>query len=272
MPPVQTVRTATVLVAGALLTGCAPPETPDYSDTDVSYPDDSPKIISVTPESGTENVNRRPIIRISFDRSIDAASLDAGTVRLYSGPSGHWLTSYYNPFKRQVVVWPGGFLLRQSTWVTELRSGLLGTNGQPVKPEVVTEFRTGDDVLFDTPYTLRSFTDEIMPIFENRCTSCHGGSDALAGLRLDTESGISETAISQPALGRPNWDIITPTQPGRSYLLYKLIGDDDVPGERMPRTLDEDETAEPLLDGEKEALLDWITTGAVFFDPEASDK
>jgi hypothetical protein len=272
MSLMHTVLKAVTATAVALLTGCAPPKTPDYDAPDAAPPADAPYVVSVSPKTGAENVNRRPVFRINFDRRIDARTIETRSLTLYSGTVGRWLTSYYDPFENQLIVWPAGYLLRQSTWVMKLRSGISDMDGLPVAPGVLTSFRTGDDADFETPYHIRSFKDDILPIFENRCTSCHGGTEAIAGLRLDTEEGISETALSQPSQGRQDWDLIVPTRPGLSYFLYKLSQDKTMPGMPMPRALDDEETAMPLSKEEKQALVDWIAVGAVFFDPEASDQ
>lgn len=267
MNSVHTVLTAAAFIAGAFATGCAPPAVPDYDAPDASIPDDAPKVVSVSPKSGAEDVNRQPVIRIKFDKQLDARTIENSSFSLVSGPSGRWLTSYYDPFRKELLVWPAGYLFRQCTWVFEIRKGLLGTNGLPVAAGIATSFRTGDDIIFETPYHVRSFKDDISPIFETHCISCHGGPDAVAGLKLDTEDNIASTVISQPSVGRSNWDVVVPTQPGLSYLLYKL-GDPSVPGMQMPRALNDDETALPLSGEEKQALVDWIAVGAVFFDPD----
>jgi hypothetical protein len=156
--------------------------------------------------------------------------------------------------------------------VFTLNKGLTDTAGIPVTPGVVTSFRTGDDLIYETPYHVRSYKEDIAPIFEIHCTSCHGGEEPIAGLRLDSEDAIATTAVSRPSNGRPSWNLVTPTQPGLSYLLYKLIDDGSTPGMMMPRSLDDNDLPAPLSNEEKEALVDWITTGAVFFDPEDTDQ
>ncbi len=260
------------VIAVYLLTGCAPPTTPDYDAPDASAPEDEPKIISVVPKPGSEEVNRRPIIRITFDRQLDARTVQNHTMRLYTGPTGMWLHSYYDPFKKQIIAWPAGYLLRKCTWVLELKKGLLSTSEIPVFPKVATSFRTGDEIIVETPYKIRYFKSDILPIFEKHCTSCHGGQNAVAGIKLDNEDNISSTAIGKPSTGRPDWDLIVPTRPGLSYLLYKLIDDDAIPGLTMPRNFEKDSPTDLLSAEEKQSLLDWIAAGAVFFDPEVTNK
>jgi hypothetical protein len=268
-------RTALQAAAGcafAFSIGCKAPTTPDYDAPDAAPPEDAPAVVSVSPKNGAKDVNRRPVVRVGFDRQLDATTVKNYTYSLYSGDSGRWLTSYYDPFRKELVVWPAGYLLRQSTWVFELNKGLAAADGIPVTPQVATSFRTGDDIVYETPYHVRYYEEDIAPIFESRCTSCHGGSEPVAGLKLDSKVGITETAISQPSTGRQNWDLIVPTQPGLSYLLYKLIDDGSTPGMAMPRQLDDNDSPTSLSDDEKEALVDWITMGVVFFDPEDTDQ
>jgi hypothetical protein len=151
--------------------------------------------------------------------------------------------------------------------VFSIRPGLFGLNEAQVTPEIQSTFRTGKDSSFPSPYIVRSFEREILPIFNNHCASCHGGAGSgIAGFKLDSKESILETAIAVPATGRPEWNRITPTRPGESYLLYKLTSDDVITGLRMPRTLDGNAPPKPLSDDEKTALFDWITTGAHFVD------
>ncbi len=258
--------------ASALFFGCKAPSTPDYDAPDAAPPENAPVVVSVVPEDGDMDVNRRPVIHVGFDRQLDAKTIETYSYSLHSGDSGRWLTSYYDPFKKEIVVWPAGYLLRQSTWVFELKKGMTDQAGIPVTPKVVTSFRTGDDLIYETPYHTRSFKKDIVPILETYCTSCHGGAEPLAGLKLDSEDGISTTAIGRPSSGRQNWDLIVPTRPGLSYLLYKLIDDDFAPGMTMPRSLDDKDPKTVLSEQDKDALVDWITLGAVFFDPDDTEQ
>lgn len=269
----HTVLSATAVIVAACMTGCAPPETENYDDLDTDEVlADAPKIVSFSPREGDENVNRRPIIRVTFDRQLDADTIERSAFKLYSGPLSKWMIFYYDPTEKQLITWPGGYLLRQSTWVFALRNGITGANGVPAAEETVTYFRTGDDIIAETPYTIRA-KDEVLSIFETRCASCHGGSNALAGLKLDTQANIVSTAISRPSKERTSRDLVVPTQPGLSYLLYKLLDDDEtISGLPMPRSLYDEETTELLSKEEKQTLVDWIAAGAVFFDDEDSDE
>jgi hypothetical protein len=260
------------LIACAIAFGCAPPpDQPDYDEPDAGPHPDAPLVLSVTPEDGSENVDRQPIFRLRFDRHINAQTLSASRFKLSSGDgkySHYSVNTIYDPTKKEVIAWPGGFLLPECTWVFAIRQGILGVNGAHVTPGVQTTFRTGKEAVTKTPYTVRSFQDEIVPIFEANCSTCHGGAGkGIAGLKLDSKENILETVISVSAVGRSEWKRVAPTRPGESYLLYKLTNDDLITGLRMPRTLDGSKSPPALSSEEKSALFDWITTGAHFIDP-----
>ncbi|UJR85887.1 c-type cytochrome domain-containing protein [Sandaracinus amylolyticus] len=98
-----------------------------------------------------------------------------------------------------------------------------------------------------------AYGEEIQPIFDARCTGCHGATDPAAGLRLDTLLGLLAGSTS----GR----VIEPCS-CRDSLLWKKIGPDPFTGERMPLG------GTPLSDAEIERICQWIDEGAESrFDP-----
>ncbi|WP_237225978.1 PSD1 and planctomycete cytochrome C domain-containing protein [Rubinisphaera sp. JC750] len=92
-----------------------------------------------------------------------------------------------------------------------------------------------------------SFEDDIAPIFENRCTYCHGEDEQEAGLRLDRRGHMLRGGDS----GLPT---IVPGQPEKSYLL-EVVGHRD-PVVKMPP--DEDKIPQDEID----LLTRWIEQGA----------
>ena len=266
-PPSVTNFLAVVLAA--LILGCAPPpEEPDYDDPDAGPHPDAPILLSITPEDGADGVDPLPIFHLTFDRHIDATTLAKHRFNLTSGDKQYGLLSLYDPTQKEVLAWMGGLLLPECTWVFSIRKGLFGLNGAQVPPGVQVTFRTAKDSEFKTPFHVRAFQGEIVPIFEKHCSSCHGGAGpGIANLKLDSKENILETAISVPSTGRPEWQRIAPTRPGESYLLYKLTSDNVITGLRMPRTMDGSSAPPALSKDEKAALFDWITTGAHFVDP-----
>ena len=263
-------RLSEIIVTLVVTIGCAPPpEPPDLDNPDAGPDPNAPLLLSITPDDGDEDVDTRPIFHLRFDRHIDAATLESNRFSLESGPArGHGIQTLYNPTEKEVLVWPGWHLMPESTWVFSVKSGILGTNEAQITPGVLATFRTSKESENKTPYLQRGFQNEIMPIFNHHCTSCHGGAGAgIAELKLDNKENILETAISVAATGRQEWKRIAPARPGKSYLLYKLTSDELIAGLRMPRTIDGSKSPPQLNKEEKTALFDWIATGAHFVDP-----
>lgn len=95
------------------------------------------------------------------------------------------------------------------------------------------------------------FATQIRPIFEQRCTECHGAKEQEADLRLDTRSGAFPE-------NEKHW-VIRPGKPAESELLKRIklpASDADVmPAEGDP------------LPADQIALIErWITEGAVWPD------
>ncbi len=253
-------------IAAALLgiSACAPPP---KNDPDAGVPPGGPQSIDVDPAFGMYNIPIDKIIRVTFSDHLDSRQFDQSMFDLYSGSLSLWVMSFYDPVRRQLVAWPSKSMRKRMAWVLAINEGLVGIDGEPVAPAVLTRFRTGDLATEESPYAVQSFSDDILPIFERSCASCHGGrsTDALAGLRLDSIQAIHETAVGRESQGWPGWDLIAPSSPGGSYLLYKIIGDKRIAGMRMPRTLDLNESSSPLPLAEQKALSDWIASGVTFY-------
>jgi hypothetical protein len=266
--------TASVRAASLILiclTACAPPpKEVDYSLPDAAPAPDAPIPIAVSPANGAEDVPRKPVVRVTFDRQLYAPSLRQSKLDFISGPLNKWSLSYYDPVKMELVAWTSGKLLRHTTWYFQIEHGVLGMNGAPVTPDVMTTFRTGDSSGDEAPFQVHSFEHEIGPLLSAHCATCHGDTDGLAGLRLDSKESIEETALETPAQGWQDWKRIVPTRPGESYLMYKVIGYEHIAGMPMPRALNGARTTLTL--SEKTALTEWIAQGAIFFDPNQEDE
>jgi hypothetical protein len=113
--------------------------------------------------------------------------------------------------------------------------------------------------LLVSPADLRAAADrlefrrDVLPILSDKCFRCHGPDEATreGGLRLDLPTAITEPADSgQPAL--------VPGEPESSELVRRILSEDEF--EQMPPP----ETKQPLTDDEKQRLIQWIRTGAVY--------
>ncbi len=101
-----------------------------------------------------------------------------------------------------------------------------------------------------------SFKDNVQPIFDANCVSCHQAGAAPQGLVL--ESGKSYTAI----VARPSTEsrqmLVDPGAPNSSYVLAKVTGSQVTSGgkgERMP-------LGSTLPVEDIETIRAWITAGA----------
>lgn len=100
----------------------------------------------------------------------------------------------------------------------------------------------GDQPQGETIY----FSSDIKPIFDTRCTICHGPQLQQNGLRLDNYGQVMQGGISGA--------VIVPFAPDRSILVMRLEG---AIQPRMPFG------SEPLSSSEIQKVRDWISQGAV---------
>ena len=95
--------------------------------------------------------------------------------------------------------------------------------------------------------TAVDFNRDIEPILQTQCVKCHGGDNAQARLRLDSEAGILKGGVS----GRS----IVPGHSSDSLLVKRLMGLADAP--RMPMGGD------PLPPDKIELIRAWIDRGSI---------
>lgn len=87
-----------------------------------------------------------------------------------------------------------------------------------------------------------SFSQQILPIFQKRCTECHGSDSAEVGLNLSSY----ETAMAGSDYGT----VIEPGDPDAS-LIIDMISSGDMPDE-----------GDPVPPEELELIRTWIAEGA----------
>jgi hypothetical protein len=93
-----------------------------------------------------------------------------------------------------------------------------------------------------------SFAEEIMPIFERSCVSCHGAPDENGEIVL--EASLDMTTYDGLMAGSEWGSVLEPGDPGESLLLDMVkVGD-------MP------EDGDPLDPAEIELIETWIAEGA----------
>lgn len=74
---------------------------------------------------------------------------------------------------------------------------------------------------------------DVSKIFGANCVKCHGGSGAAAGLNLSV-NGVFVTAAGKKSNGNPEYVIIAPGSPDKSYLIMKITKNPSIKGSPMP--------------------------------------
>ncbi|HEX7477988.1 MAG TPA: Ig-like domain-containing protein [Polyangiales bacterium] len=233
--------------------------------------------LSSTPADGAQAVSRASRIVVSLDREVVPQSVGHGSVALRSGAVAAAVTLRLQPVDRELWldIDPHEPLDPEVSYRLEI-DGLVDLDGQPQPEPYRATFRTGTGLgahAADGPFD----PAEIRALFTQRCAqaSCHGGSNPASGLDLSSAAGIRATAIgvrSQGPAGTTSeegvrgalWltglrivDIVAGRgQPATSQLVYKLLGDSHVVGERMPPT------GAPLSLAQLREISAWIEAGA----------
>ena len=122
---------------------------------------------------------------------------------------------------------------------------LVAENGLPVgtvtadtgDPEVATPADSAGVTLKDVNYQ-----DDVLPIFEERCSECHGSEDPEEQLEL--------TRYRTALIGSINGPVIIPGDPENSYLVEQIVSG------QMPKRKD------PLSPTQIETIIAWIAAGA----------
>jgi WD40 repeat protein len=99
-----------------------------------------------------------------------------------------------------------------------------------------------------------SFTNEIAPLFVQKCLTCHGPEKNKGGYRLDSYEALMKPGGSKEAS-------ITPGEPKTSKLFQLITAKDE--DDRMPQK------NEPLSSGDIARIERWIKEGAKFDGPDS---
>jgi hypothetical protein len=157
-------------------------------------------------------------------------------------------------------------------------AGLSDLDGDVLPQPYHARFKTGDQL--GTPAADPTVdVSNVLGVLGERCarSGCHAEVDAASGLDLSSPTGIDRTARNRPSqvyvdgtsggdIGRGTLYLASPSildaedqrgSPERSYLIYKVLGDEHILGDPMPPP------GEPQLsDDEIQLLSDWIYLGA----------
>ena len=92
--------------------------------------------------------------------------------------------------------------------------------------------------------------DRVEAILQRHCAACHGGSAPKAGLNLEAGEWFA-AVVNVPSEEQPEFKLIDPRLPDRSYLLRKVVGAPGIDGGRMPLK------GEPLSRADLDTLTAW---------------
>jgi mono/diheme cytochrome c family protein len=73
---------------------------------------------------------------------------------------------------------------------------------------------------------------EVQKVFKSHCIRCHTGTTPPKGLSLMPDRAGS--VVGAPSAEAPDLLLVNPDDPGASYLLKKVRGDEGISGKRMP--------------------------------------
>lgn len=223
---------------------------------------EGPRVLDVTPVDGATGVSRSPRFVVSLDRPVGPRGFPAESVLLVSGERRVPLRIISDPTTHRFEVIPRGTLDPNVGYRLEL-GAFRDVEGRPAAPRTI-HIETGPSVIPD-PGPGATWADAAVVLA--RCTMCHGGDMSVLGLDLSTAEAVRRTAIAVPAeevrVGDPvslgggllGLARIEPGAPGRSYLVWKLSGDEHIVGDPMPP----DDALDPA---EVATLVAWVRSGA----------
>jgi hypothetical protein len=239
-----------------------------------------PRAIESAPSEGQLDVDRRVEMRVRFERPILPRSLTDETVGLASGPRQIAIATHADPLLPGIVITPIGTMDPDARW--ELRvEGLRDLDGRPAQPLRV-RFTTGATASEPLPAPIPPWS-EIGPLLTRACAGCHSAAAPALGLDLSSAEGVRRTAIGVAARevtagpsavaapmigglgGMRRIEVVAGVGiPEESYLVYKLIGDPHIVGDRMPppSSPGDDGGAPGLTAAELRRIEQWIRAGA----------
>lgn len=236
--------------------------------------------IEVSPRPGATNVARGIKLQVRLGRRLAADSITSESVRLRSGQVTVEVNVHYNPVTMDLWISPRAPLDADVAYSLEVQ-GLVDLDGTRQVTQVRASFSTGRELQgaeVELP-GLPPAAEDAAKLIRQRCAvvECHASGAAKHGLDLGTASGLRSTAlgivrgahrdrsartIKWEGLVRlselPIVDVSSgANRAARSYLLYKVLGDSHIAGQRMPPP-----PLAGLTQKELETVQGWIEQGA----------
>jgi hypothetical protein len=233
--------------------------------------------LASTPANGAEGVDRRARITIELERLPLPNTVTHGTVSLKSGAVGAAFELRFQPLSREVWLLLQSPLEPHVSYLLDL-NGFSDLDGDPQPEPYHARFKTGMQLGTPEPAPQVDVAN-VLSLLRERCATagCHSEADQASGLDLSTRTGIEASARNKPSqaytdgttggdVGRGTLQLAAPLiiaangprgSPERSYLVYKVLGEEHILRDPMPPP-----RYEPLSREEIQLLCDWIYLGA----------
>jgi hypothetical protein len=254
------------LAVGAI--GCSP-ELPQW--------DGSGWRVASTPANGAEGVDRQGRITLALERLPFPNTVSNGTLSVKSGAVQARFELRFQPVSREVWLSLQRPLEPEITYQIDL-AGVSDLDGDTLPEPYHARFKTGTQLGKPDPEPEVDVA-QVLGLLRQRCAEagCHSEADQASGLDLSKDTGIEATARNMASqaynggtsggdIGRGTLFLASPLiieatrgrgSPERSYLIYKVLGEEHILRDPMPPP-----GHEPLSRAEIQLLSDWIYAGA----------
>ncbi len=217
-------------------------------------------------------------VGFTTDRLLSPRTVSRATVGIQSGGQGIYGSLRYDPARRRAlfVPHPDDVIFEGTEYQLVITVGLAAWDGTPMADPAQHSFLTASATyVAPAPPDGPRLSRDVAPLLAAMCASsgCHGGANVAMGLDLSSAASLRRTALGVMSRERPAnsagestrtdpaWSSLERIDgqgdPAYSYLVYKIIGDGPIRGDRMPPP-----PLAPLTQAEIERVSDWIARGA----------
>ncbi len=222
------------------------------------------RVESVNVAEGDTDVPLDVSIEIRFNQPLDPASLEDASMQLGSGSLRSLADVRFDALTRTLVFDPRSDL-RPGLWyeftMDAFPLSIMGTAylDEPLQIRFGTGTETGATPAVPRPAV--DFETKVWPVIGAGGCGCHSEASRAMGFVIPADpDAFLSGSVATPSREWPGWRIVDPGQHARSYLIYKLLGDErlgmpTIMGETMP-------PGAPLPMQDIETIRDWIEQGA----------
>lgn len=225
----QSARFCCALAVYVIVSGCGE-----------EMPSSAPLVVTTSPGRGDSWAADR-VLRIVFDRYLDASSINPAAVRLHSGEVNVSVAVGYDPVDRALVVEPRVPLRPGLGYTLTVEAGAVAAlGGDALAEPVEVDLRAGPAVGVVAPEPV-VFARDVAPVFAGRC-GCHGPAPAVF------PALAPESLVGVASARRPDEWLVVPGAPLESELVRRILPDH--PGTRGMEKV--------LTDEERRLIVRWV--------------